>query len=418
MGASDRVYTVAGKLSILKNGILLTKRGFLTSLILSVIFFTFYYIFSPFVLRYIVIPSSRDFLTVQATLNFVLALTLALTSSFIDRINKLLTIYACSITISIITALLFFVSNFIFRLTSIFLVGIFFGIGQLAFFTYFWNSTVPEERGRVGGLIGIISLPFYFASILVAGMLDFAGTIILSVILSLGTLLVILLRPRKAMLTAKKDNRGNYPEKRTILLYAIPWITFSLINATLAKNTSLHISQLVPSSFYLFLTLLQIIATVFGALGGGLIADFLGRRPALALCVTLYGISSVFSGLSQNYTIFSFVYVASGLSWGMLLILYSFVVWGDLANKENCAKMYSIGLIIFYLATVIGFLPTPIAQVSPVESSLVSCLLIFLSNVPIILAPELLSSDFLERTRLKLHMNAIRRINKKSQNQG
>ena len=415
---SNQVNTVVDKLSVLKNGILLTKRGFLVSLILSFVFFTFFYVYGIYVLRHVVITSNSNLPTVQAYFIFTIIGTLLLASFFINRINKLLAIYACSITISMVTLLLFFVSNYVFRLASIFLVGVFFGIGQLAFFTYFWSLTVPEERGRVGGFIGFVSLPFYFASTVVAATLDFAGTMILSLILSLGTLLVMLLRPRKAVLTTKKDEKGNYPEKRTILLYSIPWITFSLINATLARNTSLHISQSVPPSFLLFLSLLQIIAAVFGALGGGLIADFLGRRLALALCVTLYGISAVFSGLSQNYTIFSFVYVASGFSWGMLLILYTFVVWGDLANKENCAKVYSIGLIIFYLATVIGFLPTPIAQVSPVESSLISCLLIFLSNVPIIMAPELLSSDFLERTKLKLHMNAVRKINKKSQNQG
>ena len=397
-----RVNTVVDQLSVMKSGILLTKRGFLVNLILSFIFFTFYYVFSIYVLRHIVIPPSENFLMAQAALNLVLAFTLAVTSFFINRINKLLAIYACSITISIVVVLLFFVSNYIFRLTSIFLVGVFFGIGQLAFFTYFWSLTVPEERGRIGGLFGFVFLPFYFASIVVAGTLDFPGTIMLSLFLSLGTLLVILVRPKKAVLTAKKEDRGNYPEKRTIFLYAIPWVTFCLINATLAKNISQYISQLIPSSFLIFLSLLQIVAAVFGALGGGIIADFFGRRIALALCVTVYGIGAAFAGLIQNYAIYYFVYAANGLGWGIILTLYSFVVWGDLANKENCGKMYSIGLITFYLATVVGLLPTPIAQISPVESSLISCTLIFLSNVPIVLAPELLSSDFRRKNKTKI----------------
>lgn len=80
--------------------------------------------------------------------------------------------------------------------------------------------------------------------------------------------------------------------------------------------------------------------------------------------------------------------------------------------------MYSIGLITFYLATFIGFLPTAIAQVALMPSALIGCTLIFLSNIPIALAPELLSSDFQERTRLKLHINAVKKINKKSLNQG
>jgi uncharacterized membrane protein YeiH len=402
----------------MKYGILLTKRGFLVNLIFSFIFFTLYYVVSLYVLPHVVFLSAENLLIVQASFHFIIAIALLFTSFFIHRFNKLRVIYACSIVISIVTVLLFFVSNDIFRLIFIFVVGIFFGIGQLAFFTYFWNLTVSEERGRIGGLIGFVSLPFYFiVGIGVAETLDFLGTVMLSIILSLGPLVVILLRPGKAVLTAKKDERGNYSEKRTVLLYSIPWVLFSLINATLAKNISLNILQQVSSSFYLFLSVLQVMAAVFGALGGGIIADFFGRRLSLAFSLTLYGISSALAGMVNNYTMFYFVYVANGLSWGILLTLYSFVVWGDLANKENCAKMYSIGLVTSYSTIGVGLLPTQISQIPPTVSSLASCLLIFLSNIPIVLAPELLPSDFRERIKLKLHMSAVRKI-KQSQNQG
>ena len=406
-------------MSVMKYGILLTKRGFLVNLIFSFIFFTLYYVVSLYVLPHVVFLSAENLLIVQASFHFIIASALLLTSFFIHRFNKLRVIYACSIVTSIVTVLLFFVSNDIFRLIFIFVVGIFFGIGQLAFFTYFWNLTVSEERGRIGGLIGFVSLPFYFiVGIGVAETLDFLGTVMLSIILSLGPLVVILLRPGKAVLTAKKDDRGNYSEKRTVLLYSIPWVLFSLINATLAKNISLNILQQVSSSFYLFLSVLQVMAAVFGALGGGIIADFFGRRLSLAFSLTLYGISSALAGMVNNYTMFYFVYVANGLSWGILLTLYSFVVWGDLANKENCAKMYSIGLVTSYSTIGVGLLPTQISQIPPTVSSLASCLLIFLSNVPLILAPELLPSDFRERIKLKLHMSAVRKIRKQSQNPG
>jgi MFS family permease len=354
---------------------------------------------------------------VQASFNFIIAITLLLTSFIVHKINKLHAIYACSIFASIATILLFFVSNDIFRVVFIFLVGILFGISQLAFSTYFWNLTVPAERGRVGGLIGFVSLPFYFVGIVAARTVDFLGTVILSIVLNMGTLAVILVRPEKAILTAKKDERENYSEKKTVLLYSIPWVLFSLINFTLAKNVSLNIEQQVPPSFYVLLILLQTIAAIFGTLGGGIIADFFGRRLSLAFSVTSYGISSAFAGLIQNEAIFCFVYIANGLSWGILLTLYTFVIWGDLANKENCAKMYSIGFITLYLTTGIGLI-TPTPQFSLVVSALLSCFLIFLSNVPLALAPELLPSDFREEIKLKRHMNAVRKISKKSQNQG
>jgi MFS family permease len=210
---------------------------------------------------------------------------------------------------------------------------------------------------------------------------------------------------------------GNTYERRVVILYSIPWIVFSLINATLAVNISSYISQQVSSYFYLSLLVLQLIAGVFGALIGGVIADFFGRRLPLAFSLTLYGIGSALAGLTQNYAVYYFVYIASGLSWGILLTMYSFVVWGDLANEKNYFKMYAIGLIIFFSATGVGLL-TQLFQIPLIVSSLATCMLIFISNIPVILAPELLPSGFLEKIKLKLHMTAIRKISEQSQNQG
>jgi hypothetical protein len=291
-------------------------------------------------------------------------------------------------------------------------------MGLLALFTYFWDLTVPEERGRVAGFAVFVTLPFFFAVRVAAENLDFSATVILSILLSLGTLLTALIGSHKAVLTAKKDERGYYFERRAALLYLIPWMLFSLINATLANNVSVGVLQQVSSSFYLILLGLQVIGVMLGATVGGIIADFFGRRIALAFSLTLYGTSVALVGLFQSNEIFPFVYVANGISWGILLILYNFVVWGDLANKGNYAKMYAIGLSTYYLATGFGLIMTQTSQISLVLSALSSCLLIFLSEVPIILAPELLPSDLREKIKLRLHMNAIKKIAKQSQNQG
>ena len=163
---------------------------------------------------------------------------------------------------------------------------------------------------------------------------------------------------------------------------------------------------------------MQVIGTIFGTLSGGVTGDFFGRRVSLAFSLTLYGISSALAGIANNYTLLYFVYFANGLSWGVLLVMYSFVIWGDLANKKNCAKMYALGVIIFYATQGIGLFPLEqIFQIPLVVSSLASCLLIFLANAPIFLAPELLPSGFREKIRLKWHMSAVKKI-RRSQNQG
>ncbi len=405
------------KLSIMKYGISLTKRGLLLTIILSIVFYTSYFIFSFYVPQHFILSADNRPI-VQASFNFVLVITLIVTSFFIHRINKLRVIYACSIATSIFATFLYFISTDIFALVCIFVIAIFFSIGQLTFLTYFWNLTVPKERGRVAGLNGFFSLLFYIVMYTaVAQTFDFHRAVVFGITLSLGPLVVILLKPQKALLTAKNDKIENYSEKRTICLYLIPWALFSLINSTLAKNISFHISQQVPSSLGLFLIVLQSIAAVFGTIVGGTTSDFLGRRVSLAFSLTLYGISSALVGIANNYTLY-FVYFANGLSWGILLVMYTFVIWGDLSNKGNCAKMYAIGFAIFYLTQGIGpLLLEQILQIPLVASSLASCLLIFLSNIPVFLAPELLSSDFRERIKLKLHMDAVKKI-KQSRNQG
>jgi hypothetical protein len=405
------------ELRILGSGIFLKKRGFLLCLILFFAFFTFYYVFAPYVIRQ-AISSAVSFRIIQASFTFVSALVILLSAFFIHRIKGLSIIYVCSTVASTAIILLLLIPNEVIRIALIFVVGVFVGIGELAFFAYFWRLTVPEERGRIGGFIAFISLPLYFLiGFGLTRTLDFLGTAVLSLILILGTIAITLLRPKVEVLTSKKDRAGNTYERRVVILYSIPWIVFSLINATLAVNISFYTAQQVSSYFYLSLLVLQLIAAVFGALIGGLIADFFGRRLPLAFSLTLYGIGSALAGLTQNYAVYYFVYIANGLSWGILLTMYSFVVWGDLANEKNYIKMYAIGLIIFFSATGVGLL-TQLSQIPLIVSSLASCMLIFISNIPVILAPELLPSDFLEKIKLKLHMTAIRKISEQSQNQG
>lgn len=404
------------ELRILGNGILLKKRGFLLFLILYFAFFTFYYVFSPYVIRQ-AIPSGVSFRLIQASFNFVIALAVLSSSFFLHRINGLSAICVCSAAITTAIVLLYILNEAI-RLPLIFIIGVFYGIGELAFFAYFWKLTVPEERGRIGGFVAFISLPLYFfIGFGLTETLDFLGTTVLSVILVLGILAATLLRPKAEVLTTKNDREGNTYEKRVIILYSIPWIVFSLINATLAINISFHTAQQVSSYFYLSLLALQLIAAVFGALIGGLVADFLGRRLPSAFSLTIYGIGTALAGLTQNSVAYYFVYIANGLSWGILLTMYSFVVWGDLANEKNYFKTYAIGLITFFSATGAGLL-MEVSQIPLIISSLGSCMLIFVSNIPLILAPELLSSDFREKMKLKLHMTAVRKISEQSKNQG
>lgn len=398
-------------MGIFLTGVQSSKRTLLFFLIPCFILFSWYYIFSQNVLKLIVDEPVETFYLLNASFNFVISLTLILSSSLIRRIEKTSVMYSWSILSIIGTTLIILTPTEISKLALFLLLGVAFGIGVLAFFALFWDKTLPEERGRVSGLVGFIFLPLLLLVVALLERLDLFRTAMLCIILNLGLLAIKLLNPEKTTVLREKHHlRGSSPEKRTILFYSIPWVIYSLINTTLAQAVSFNIMQRFPSSPVL-LGILQIVGGGLGSIIGGVIADFFGRRISLAFGLTLFGVSSAVSGLAERYEMLYLAFMGTGLTWGTLLILYSFVIWGDLATKETYARSYSIGLAIFFSASGLGALLSPaLVQLPLMPTSIISCLLIFLSNVPLILAPETLSSDFREDIRLKLYVSVAKRI--------
>lgn len=404
------------QLALLKADIAVTKSVFLIGVVLFFFFLTFTSVLS-YLPKYVVSPAS-DLQLMQATQYFTIALTLVISSQFSSKIDKSRTLFGSLAAISVAGILLVIISSAVLKLAIIFAMTVMFSLAMLVLFTWFWRMTEPQERGRVTGFMGFVTLPLHFLTTQVFMVdLDFVSTALVGVLLCFVVLLILLLAPREPK-AKKKNNNVVYFEKRTVLLYSAPWILFSLVNATLAANVSTSVSAQASSSFYLFLLAFQLGGLVFGALAGGVVADIFGRRPSLALSITLYGISSALVGLFQNNVVFLIAYAINGLGLGILFMLYIFVVWGDLATERNVARMYSIGLAVYYSTLGVGILAPTISQVPLIVTSLASCLLIFFLNVPVILAPELLPSDFREKMRLKLYMKVVRKAGRKPKNQG
>jgi len=267
------------KLSIFLTGVRLNKRGFIVSMIPYFPFLSWYYIFSYDILKFIVDELTGTFLIYNTFFNFFVFLALILGISLIRRVKKIYIIYTWSILSTIGTILIIIIQKDIFKLAIYFLTGVLYGIGLLAYFTYFYSLTVPEERGRTAGLIGFIFLPILSLLTVSIKQLDIIRTAMLCIILNLVPLGIIPLNPGKiTTLTAKRDLRSFNPEKRTILLYFIPWLIFSSINSTLAKVVSFHVSNYFSVSSLMLLMTSQVFGASLGATIGGIISDFLGRR--------------------------------------------------------------------------------------------------------------------------------------------
>ena len=398
-------------ISFLKTEIHMSKSSFF---IVTIFFFAFYEVYYLLLANFLeqIVPFGLDVGIVQGVLYFFTAVVLLFGSFLIQKFNKLIIIYSCSVINCLLTVL--FLGNFFegFRLVILGGLLLFVSLGMLATLGVFGSLTIPEERGRMGGLIGFVVFVLFFV-VNYSLSLDFVSTVLLGLFLNALPLVGLLLKSFRVRLTSKRPAQVNYFERRVFALYFIPWIAFSLINVTLAGNTSLIILEQISDSLHFSLLTVQVMGVIFGVLLGGFVADLLGRRFSLVFSLTFFGFCTALVGLFTNDLVFLIVYGASGLSWGILFVLYIFVVWGDLSNQNNGIKIYSIGLISYFLSLGVG----SVIDVSmPIfQSALLSVMIIFILNMPIIFAPELLPSYILEKMRMKSHMGAVKKLQKKNQ---
>lgn len=201
--------------------------------------------------------------------------------------------------------------------------------------------------------------------------------------------------------------------RRVFLLYFIPWLICCFINgvfsAIIQKDLFYQFAEVAPVA-----SILKYFAAAGGSLLGGLLADWTGRRKPLAIGLVFYGTSAALSGLSSNVPVdivFLTMAVMNGLSWGIFLTVYTLVVWGDLSSSESCAPLYAAGFIPFYLFQGIGrlVLLQPIG-VSATYVSFVNSLLILISNIPLLFAPELLVREKVEEMKLNVWIRSAKKI--------
>ncbi|MFB0503539.1 MAG: hypothetical protein ACETWE_06870 [Candidatus Bathyarchaeia archaeon] len=199
---------------------------------------------------------------------------------------------------------------------------------------------------------------------------------------------------------------------RDFLLYLMPWVIYNLVNSISGNyETSLLIDRFqIPFASTL---VLSDVASSIGALTAGFVADIYGRKKALGIGLTSYGISNaliglIFSGVQNGFLVFILL-ALDGFSWGIFLVLYFFVVWEDLSNINNVTFPYA-GIVSYPLIMGLArFLTQPIQF--PLSSlALVKCVLIFSSNIFLLGAQELLYPKLRKETDILGYLEQVKTL--------
>jgi MFS family permease len=312
-------------------------------------------------------------------------------------------------TVSSLTPLIFNTAEAFGTIGVGLIFGVSFGFGMPNCMGYFTQQTPVENRGRIGGLV------FVLTGLLIVAL----DVVLINGTVTLVTGLAVLRGISLLAMPLVKDFKGPRPlekppsyrkmlSQRSYLLYFVPWTMFSLLNYLTTPVQESHLDATLFSN-------MQILQTVFiaiFALVGGVFMDKVGRKRLAITGFVLLGLSSSLVGLSQDITVWYFHSMMNGVSWGILCVLFVMTIWGDISCDGASDKYYALGASPFFISKMIEMMANSViadrVDVTAVFSF--SALFLFLAVLPLIYAPETLSEKIMKARELKTYLEKAQRI--------
>jgi MFS family permease len=294
-------------------------------------------------------------------------------------------------------------------------IGFSLGFGLPNCMGYFTSRVPVENRGRIGGVIILVT------GVGTAG-LDLIG---INGLVELTITLVVLRAIALAAVaftkqSLKLENGGRLPSYRAILnqrpfiLYFVPWIMFALLSYL---ATPVQQNILDPAMF----SNLQILENVFMgafALVGGIFMDLVGRKRLAIIGFVMLGLSYSILGFFNNTAVWYLHVVMNGMSWGVLYVLFVMTIWGDLSHGAASDKFYALGASPFFISKMLQLtINSQIVAAIPITAIFsFTALFLFLAVLPLIYSPETLPEKIMKARELKTYLEKAQEIATRTQN--
>lgn len=189
------------------------------------------------------------------------------------------------------------------------------GFGMPNCMGYFTHQTPVENRGRIGGLVFVLTGLLIVALDIVGinGTTSLATT--LAILRGVSLLAIPLIKtPVKIEQSNKPPSYRNMLSQRTFILYFVPWTMFSLLNYL----TTPVQENVLDATIFANMQILQNIFIAVFALVGGVFMDKVGRKRMAIIGFVLQGLSFSFVGFSRDPSVWYFHSIMNGVSWGIL----------------------------------------------------------------------------------------------------
>ena len=303
-------------------------------------------------------------------------------------------------------------------LASTGLLGISIGLGMPMCLGFFVKSVLIEDRGKMGGLILFATT---FSAPLVITVFPPADLMTSAVLLALwrgwSLPLVVLVSPKDSALKKsieKTPSLFSILRNKTFYLYFTAWLMFAFINGFEAVVVEHNIS----TEWHWLLMVVEPAVSGFSALIGGVVSDWVGRKPVLVLGFVSFGIAYSILALGSlvpdlQWLIWPLFFFIDGLGLGILWVMFTLILWGEI-NNHDPEKCYAIGESPLFLTQIISLLLAPFVQMIPMLSAFsLAAFFLFVAVIPLLYARETLPQNKVEERQLKIYTEEALKLRQK-----
>ncbi|UCD95943.1 MAG: hypothetical protein JSV35_05445, partial [Candidatus Bathyarchaeota archaeon] len=207
-----------------------------------------------------------------------------------------------------------------------FFIGFSLGFGLPSCFAYFSNVTQIEKRGKLGGiaflLVTLTTAPIIIAT---SNVSIAVNTVFFTLWRAWMIPLLILVGKDYSHLHAKSTSFRRIFGERTLMLYFVAWLMFSLVDSF--EGLVLE-NELTEELDFMMTTIEPLIVGIAAAVGG-LISDWGGRKRVVIFGFISLGIAYGIIGIVRTTISWIFYFLVDGIALGLLWVIFVVVIWGD-----------------------------------------------------------------------------------------
>jgi len=339
----------------------------------------------------------------------------AVGSILVNRISRLKLLYSWIILGAITSLLPALLTNFtlVHVLIISVLLGVSFGLGMPSCLAYFADYTLVDNRGRIGGIIFLITN--LSAPLLAIVLSMFSSLVINSIIIAswrASGLIIFFLKPEEKMASETKRETSFMAvlNNKSFVLYFVAWLMFCLID-----RFEWPILKDFFGDFYNVVFMISPLIVSFSVFIAGILSDWIGRKRMVLYGFVTLGIAYAIIGIAPGNPLSRYFYLAvNGIAIGILWVNFIFILWGDMSQPGTREKYYVIGEIPFFLTDIMQTLSAPLVMLIPAASAFsLASFFLFLAVFPLLYAPETLPEKKIELRRLRKYVEAAKKVKEK-----